>query len=77
MFGTLRSLQSGSAALTFLFVVLILKTVFPVPLEQIEAELMRAGRWEGQLVHTKKDGTPVVVGSRKSPGADAASRQTC
>jgi PAS domain S-box-containing protein len=44
----------------------LLNTVFPVPLEQIEAELVGAGRWEGELVHTKKDGTPVVVASRWS-----------
>ena len=44
----------------------LLKTVFPVPLEQIEAELKRAGRWEGEVVHTKKDRTPVVAASRWS-----------
>jgi PAS domain S-box-containing protein len=42
----------------------LLKTVFPVPVEQIETEVMSTGRWEGELVHTKKDGTQVVVASR-------------
>jgi PAS domain S-box-containing protein len=44
----------------------LLETVFPVPLEQIKAEVTRTGRWEGELVHTKKDGTQVVVASRWS-----------
>ncbi len=44
----------------------LLNTVFPAPLEQIEREIMHAGRWEGELVHTKKDGSQVVVASRWS-----------
>ncbi len=44
----------------------LLQTIFPTSIEQIEAEVLRAGRWEGELVHTKKDGGQVVVASRWS-----------
>ena len=44
----------------------LLKTVFPAPLDKIEPELLRTSRWEGELVHTKADGTQVVVASRWS-----------
>jgi PAS domain S-box-containing protein len=44
----------------------LLQTRFPVPLEQIEREVTRTGRWEGEIVHTKKDGSQVVVASRWS-----------
>jgi|GEM_PF-724638 len=44
----------------------LLRTVFPGPLDEIEEELHRTGRWEGELRHTKADGTHVVVASRWS-----------
>jgi PAS domain S-box-containing protein len=44
----------------------LLKTVFPLPVERITAELHRSDRWEGELVRTRKDGAPVSVASRWS-----------
>src|SRR5262249_16294763 len=42
----------------------LLKTQFPKPLEEIESELVRNGRWEGKLVQATRDGARVVVESR-------------
>jgi PAS domain S-box-containing protein len=44
----------------------LLGTAFPEPLEQIEAELLRTGRWEGELSQKKKDGSQVLVATRWS-----------
>jgi two-component system, LuxR family, sensor kinase FixL len=48
-----------------------LKTVFPVPFERIKEELLSAGRWEGELVRTKSDGTQISVAGRWSLQRDA------
>lgn len=42
----------------------LLKTIFPVPMDELREELLRTGRWEGELGYAKADGTEVAVASR-------------
>jgi len=44
----------------------LLRTVLPQPMDTISAQLLRNGRWEGELKHVKADGTEVLVSSRWS-----------
>jgi PAS domain S-box-containing protein len=43
----------------------LLQTKFPQPLAEVEDALRRDGRWEGELGHTKRDGSCVTVSCRK------------
>jgi PAS domain S-box-containing protein len=42
----------------------LLKTIHPVPLPRLLELLRRDGRWEGELVHTRRDGTQITTFSR-------------
>jgi PAS domain S-box-containing protein len=44
----------------------LLQTIFPAPFDDLNAELLIRGRWEGELEHTKADGSRVLVASRWS-----------
>ena len=44
----------------------LVQTIFPAPLEKITENLSRTGRWEGDLVHTSRNGRQVTVASRWS-----------
>jgi PAS domain S-box-containing protein len=48
----------------------ILRTVFPVPYQEVEAALMTSGMWDGNLVQHARDGRRVTVSTRKAFNKD-------
>jgi PAS domain S-box-containing protein len=52
----------------------LLQTIFPTPLAQIVETLRSTGRWEGELLHTTRNGTQVIVASRWSFQRDDGGR---
>src|SRR5262249_52722096 len=42
----------------------LLRTEFPIPVDEIMRVLVDAERWEGELLHTRRDGNQVAVASR-------------
>jgi len=52
----------------------LLQTVFPAPPEDVHAELLRTGRWEGELKRTTAKGTTVVVAARYALRQDEQAR---
>jgi PAS domain S-box-containing protein len=42
----------------------LLNTEFPQPLSEIKKQVRARGRWEGELVQTRRDGSKIIVASR-------------
>ncbi len=53
----------------------LFKTRCPKPLIELNAEVAEKGSWEGELIHTGKDGREIVVASRWSAQRDMTGRQ--
>ena len=52
----------------------LLKTEFPKRLEDINAELLRVGYWDGELRHRGRDGRTIIVASHWALDQDQAGR---
>ncbi len=42
----------------------LLQATYPVPFADVQAELLRVGRWEGEVLTHKRDGTRAIVAAR-------------
>jgi PAS domain S-box-containing protein len=42
----------------------LLQTKFPRPIEEIKAKVYARGHWEGELIHTRRDGEHLVIASQ-------------
>ena len=54
----------------------LLQTQFPIPRDEIMAKLMQEGRWEEELIHTRKDGKKINVLARWVQQRDEEGRPT-
>jgi PAS domain S-box-containing protein len=52
----------------------LLQTAFPSPLQEINEQLKQTGLWEGELTHTRADGTHLISASRWSLRRDESGR---
>jgi len=43
-----------------------LNSEFPISIDEIKSEVLKHSRWEGELIHTKRDGHKIIVSSRWS-----------
>src|SRR4029077_3277410 len=68
LYGYLPEEASGKVAHKFL------RTEFPESLKYIYKKLARGGRWRGELVHKRKDGTRVIVMSHWALDRDGHGR---
>ena len=50
----------------------LLRTRFPKPLAEIEADILEKGSWEGEVVRRRRDGASLIVSSRWALRRDAA-----
>ncbi len=44
----------------------LLQTRFAQPSDEVDAALFTGGRWEGELIHARRDGTRIIVASRQA-----------
>ncbi|MFL9913383.1 ATP-binding protein [Paraburkholderia sp. RL17-337-BIB-A] len=51
-----------------------LNSVFPLPRDELQKIFLRDGQWEGELIHTRRDGTKIIVTSRWALQRDGAGK---